>query len=417
MPVQSVEQEKSGWVPEIPVYEPEVSFYESMGGIVRSMWQEKYRYLEGVIQQSSKVMFTDIGGGVSTEEVIWSADGAKGIKQHGDGLRIPPFVPLEKKFGFVPRALFLVASTRTPDEMLGLCSVAEEYRRQGVDYIFPVFTAFPHERQDHHFIDKQGEPIYQAETLQTMIRMIARSGLIDGGLVLQPHSMQVTRIGFTEGLTLLPIDASNYLLEMSGVRSVQNPFVIGPDKGRRNIAKWLATKLNCPYGVCKKSRARTTDCLPEVEIPKEVLQYIQEHDCSPVVFDDEIREAGTAQALRRALAGWAKRFYMYAVKGFFADMNGTNMTAAQALALPLEYQGEPFRYDKEFIMVTDAVAPIKPVNEIADKLRVMQIRGDIENLTQYLQNNFVPNGNENWLRDENEMRTLLRLDLMVERYL
>ena len=97
-------------------------------------------------------------------------------------------------------------------------------------------------------------------------------------------------------------------------------------------------------------------------------------------------------------------------------MNGTNMTAAQALALPLEFNGQPFKYDEELIMVTDAVAPIRPVIEIANKLQVLRLRQDIQRLCGYLQSNFVPNGNRNWLRDEQAMGTLLRLDLMVERY-
>lgn len=404
------------WRPIVPEFEPEISFYESQGGIARSIWQEKFQHLEEIVKGSSQVLFTGIGGGMASEDVTWATNGAKGVKYHGDGLQVPPYLDLKKTYGKDLRALFLVASTRTPDEMTGLVSVALEYRKQGVDNIFVVLGAFPHERQDHHFKDNGGNEINQAETLEAMILMMAGSKMFDGGLVLQPHSMQVTRIGLINGLPLLPIDASNLMLERSGVRKVVKPFVLGPDKGRRNVAMWLATKLNCPYGVCKKSRSRITDGLPEVEIPIKVLEYIKNNDCSPVIFDDEIREAGTAQALRRALAGWAKRFYMFAEKGFFADMNGKGITAAEALALPLEFEGQSYAYDEELIVVTDAVTPIKPIDPIAHKLQVLRLRQDVDYLTTYLQHNLVPNGNDLWLRDEKVMNTLLRLDLMVERY-
>lgn len=376
-------------------YEPIISPEHSMGARARQLWQSRFEEVED--PQDAHIVWTGIGGAPGSNRDI-------PVRQFGDGSRIPSHINLKNAFGTVPRVLFLPVSALTADDVIGLRGVARNYKEHGVSKIFPIFTSLAHERQDHRFTDSQGRPIQSVTTLKDVIEILADHRYIDGGIIIQPHSLRCVEIGLRSGFPLLPIDAFDFMFQAADLRAVPNPFVLGPDKGRKDEARKAAALLQCPMGSATKTRDRRGDGNPTLIIQPEALDYMREHDCNVIVFDDEIREAGTTGGLAIAIENHARSMIIVAVKPIFA--RGPVKTAVEQLNHPLISR----------IVVTDAVKPLTDVSPIANKLEVVALEPEIKKIVSYLARKLTSPRDPNWLNDPQETGTLLHLDLSVEQY-
>jgi len=398
------------WRPTIPDHNPEISLTESQGGVARGLWGEKFRERGELIRTDSELLFTGIGGGVALE-----GGGINLPLKHGDGTQVPFYINLEEKFDRVPRVLFMTASMMFSDHLVGLLSVAQECKDQGVEVIIPVLTACAHERQDHKWKDADGDRILQPITVDTIVKMLlatpADQGgpLCDGALMVGSHSMRPMITAAKFGFPILPIDPYNFMVGGAGLRLKEHLVVLSPDKGRRNDGVRLAHELNIPYGACEKARARTTsgDATVELKDPR-LLEYIREMGATVVYFDDEIREATTMAGGRIAVAGAARNLVIVAFKGIFAQLRDRQETAAELLAKPL-----PAPFEHEEIIISDAVEPVWSVEPIKDKLKALFLGREIKKIIAYLQQNPIPLG-ERWLREPSA--GLLELNLVKEEY-
>ena len=404
---------REAWQPTIPDHNPEISQTESQGAIARRLWRDRFADQAELIANHSEILFTGIGGGAAFggEKVIPT--------EHGDSSQVPFYVNLEEKFGRVPQALFLPVSMMFADHLIGLLSLAQECRNQGVKIIMPVLTAFAHERQDHYWRDSDGSRIQQPITLDTVVKILlstpADGGgpLIDGAAAIGNHSNRAMIVAAKYGFPLLPEDPYNFMVEKSDLRNWRSywEYLVGlsPDKGRKNEGIRLAHELGIPYGGCEKSRARTTngDATVVLKDPK-LLEYIRATRATVVYFDDEIREATTMAGGRLAVAGAARNLVIVAFKGIFGGLRGRQETAAELLAKPLEV---PF--ESERIIVSDAVSPVRSIKPIEAKLITVPLAGELVNMIQYIQKNPIPL-NENWLREPEA--GLLELNLVKETY-
>lgn len=404
-------RERQEWQPALIEYAPKISLTESQGGFARRLWGEKFRECGELIRTDSELLFTGIGGGVALER-----GGISLPLKHGDGSQVPFYVNLEEKFGRVPRVLFMTASMMFSDHLVGLLSVAQECKDQGVEVVIPVLTACAHERQDHKWKDAVGKRILQPITVDTIVKMLlatpADQGgpLCDGALLVGSHSMRPMITAAKFDFPLLPIDPYNFMVEGADLRSRQNLVILSPDKGRKNDGMRLAHELNIPYGACEKVRARVTsgDATVELKDPK-LLEYIREMGATVVYFDDEIREATTMAGGRVAVAGAARNLVIVAFKGIFGGLRGReDVTAADLLAKSL-----PTPFEHEEIIISDAVQPVRSVEPIRNKLTVLPLGGEIRRLIEYLQQNPTPL-DEGWLREP--AAGLLELNLVKEEY-
>jgi len=374
-------------------YEPVISLEESWGGRARKLWQT--RFVETVNPFNSALLYTGIGGA--------PLDNAKvGVRVYGDGSLIPKYFDLRTHLGCVPELLFLLASPFSTDSVVGLRGLARTYKEQGVQKIIPIMTSLAHERQDHQFFDSNGKPILEVTTLKDIVEILKDGGYIDGGIIIQPHSLRSVELALRVGFPLLPIDAFKLLVERAELRNIKNAFVIGPDKGRKDDARILASVLDCPMGSALKTRDRLNGGRPTVIIPDDVLQHIKEIQANVIIVDDEIREGGTIGGLANALDGFAESITVCAVKGIFA--HGEGESAIDHLIHPLIKR----------IVITDAVKPLTDTKPLRKKLQTIKLGPEIARLVAYLQQNLVPSNNEVWLRDRNKTNTPLRLDLSVE---
>lgn len=399
----------------VPVYDPELSLTESQGGRARAIWARKFGEYKKLASESSEIIFTGIGGAVAS-------DNGSEVSIHGDGSKIPSYVDLKEEYGKVPKVLFLVASPKEVDDINGLDGVAEEYKNQGVEKIIVMMTSLAHERQDHKFRGEDGEIIKQPITLRPVIRTMANSEFIDGGLLFGGHSMQAIEIAEEMDWPLLPMDTFDFMVEESGVRQIDNPMVFGLDKGRKNEALRLAAKLGCPFVVADKSRARVGDengdGEPTMWIHMKALVYALQNNCTAVSLDDEIREAGTTSVQRKYLAPWVDRLVIVALKGFFAKSQidtAAEKTAAERLAEEVPKMGG---FEKEELIISDAVEPLTVLGPVENKLTIVKMREQLDKTFKYLKENLVPNdanGNEDWLREQKD-GLLVRLDIAKEVY-
>ena len=398
------------WKPTIPDHDPEISLTESPGGVARRLWFERFLPKAELINNYSELLFTGIGGGAALE-----AGGANSPLRHGDGTQVPYYVDLEEKFGRVPKVLFLTASVMFADHLVGLLSIAQEYKNQGVATIISILTACSHERQDHKWRNADGSRILQPITVDTVTKMLAATpadkggSLCDGALVLGLHSLRPVITAARLGFPLMPIDPYNFMVGGAGLRLKEHLVVLSPDKGRKNDGIRLAHELNVPYGACEKARAREINGDATVVLKdSKLLEYIRQMRSTVVYFDDEIREATTMVGGRVAVSGAAQNLIIVAFKGIFANLRGREETAAQLLAKPLK---QPF--DQEEIIVSDAVSPVRSIEPIKDKLTVLPLAGGIGKTVSYLQQNPIPL-NERWLREP--AAGLLELNLVREEY-
>lgn len=384
------------WKPEVPVWHPEISLVESQGGWARRLWEERLAEFAEAASRNSRILFTGIGGGAA------SVEGMPTVRKFQDGSEVPRYVDLKKEFGEVPELLFLVASPKTTDNVLGLRGLAREYKEQGVRVVVGVMTGLGHEREDHRFRDKWNGPIPQVTMLKDVIELLAGWGYIDGGVIVGPHSLRSVELASRKGFPLLPIDPFNFLIECSGFDEIspERLLVMGPDKGRRREGVRMADWLQAPLASAVKERARLEDGYPTLFIPPRVLEYIRDNNCTVAVYDDEIREGGTVFELAEELTGCAQGLRVCAFKAILAGK------AVYRLNHPLIKE----------VIITDAVQPLTDVEPIRHKLRIIPLQDEIVSLVRYLQRNLVRPGDPDWLRDSSETGTLLELDLRVERY-
>lgn len=406
----SLLHEESEWFPEPPEWNIEESLY-GPGGQARRLWEYCFKECAEIPLERSQIIFTGIGGAVA------NTNGLEGVKRHGDHSEIPKYINLKKRFSEVPELLFLVASPVTADNVLGLKSLARQYKNQGVKKVITVLTGLAHERQDKDFFD-QGEKILETDMLNDVLGVLAQEDTIvrsdeeswerciDGGLIIQPHSLESVKLALQRGFPLLPIDAFDFLVANSGITGyLQNTqdkvIIIGPDKGRGSVAKRFAALFKLPFASAKKTRAKREDGYPTVTLPVKVLDYIRDNNCTVVTFDDEIREGGTIGELAKLLQAVAKAFKVYVIKPIFASNSEGTKTAIDHL----------FHSLIDEIVITDAVQPLNDVAPVAHKLKVVSLGQDIMNLLDYLQRNLVRSDDPNWLRDSAQTQTLLKLDL------
>jgi hypothetical protein len=256
-------------------YVPETSLSESWGGKARQLWQEKFEKC-GEFVSDSEFLYTGIGGAPGD-------NGKVPVTVFETGPMVAPIVQLEERFGRIPKMLFLTASCVNTDQLVALRGLAREYKSQGVKKIIVILSAFPHERQDDVFTDKAtGKVIHNPIALIDTIDDLRAFGHIDGGLCIQPHSMKLIRYALERDFPMLPLDALPVLIKRAGLLRIINPFELGPDKGRNEEAKIVATILRCPYGSAVKTRDRINFTIPKMDIPQDVLDYIKKNNCSHV---------------------------------------------------------------------------------------------------------------------------------------
>lgn len=398
------EIEKTSAISLLPVdYEPRLSLEESLGGRARRLWEQTFAEFA---QLAGDAAIVPTGIGEAPEDNT----GVK-IWKYGDGAQVPSCLDLKRVLGHVPKLLFLTASTFTTEHVAGLRGVVEEYKEQGVEKVIVLLTALAHERQDHKFTAPDGSIIPQVTMVKVIIDMLADSQ-IDGGILVQPHSLRPVEFALQRGFPLLPIDAFKFMVERAELKKVENPFVLGPDKGRNDEARMLAAYLHCPLGSAEKIRDRLNDGKPDVQIPDEILAYIRDHAANVIVFDDEIREGGTTGDIADKLEGYANSLTVCAVKPIFAqktDANGNGRGEKPITAI--DHLNKPIITN---IIVTDAVHPLTDASPLGEKLTVLRLGPELVVLARYLGHHLVEPDNPNWLRDPKETGTLLRLDLSIE---
>lgn len=379
----------------------EVNPSEPLGAQVRQRWDEIFSPgLERIRPGDIQFLPTGIGGAPLINADI-------PIRIHEDGSKIPPYIDLKEIFGRVPKILTLTASATYADDVLGLVSLAREYKNQGVERIIVQLTSIAHERQDHKFTNEQGETIRETVTLEAVASLLASpyvrtsqegcttvETIIDAGMIVQSHSEELSSMTLKFGIPILQIDAFDYLAEASGIGALSYVYILGPDKGRRRFGQKMAEKFGTPHGSAVKIRNRKTG-EPTVTIPTEILKAIKsmgENGATVVIFDDEIREGGTMGAIADALQGYASNIIICSTKSIFSGNAIANL-------------------DKSLItriFLTDAVRPLKDISKIIDKIQWIPLWPGLEQLNLYLQQHLSEPDNSGWLSPA-QTGTLLKL--------
>lgn len=406
--VQRAEAAESG-VSFSPVnYEAEISHEYSWGAKARQLWEKRFRDVAELAAGDSVFIYTGLGGAPGGNKDVE-------VKTFGDGSIVAPYYDLQATLGHVPKVLFLSAAPVSADHALNLTGLARTYKEeQGVETVIAVMTGLPHERQDHQFIGKDGLPMKQVTTLKDVIEMLAKH--IDGGLIVQPHSLRPVEFGLRYGFPLLPIDPFKLMMHRTKVNRNDVGVVMGPDKGRKDEGRMAASWLGWPMASAEKTRDREGDGTPVMYIPPQVLKFIKDHNLPVFIYDDEVREGGTVGGLARALDGYASYLELCIVKMICAKKQEINnkpkivdekdrpKTAVDHLSHEL------IRH----ITATDAVSPLLDLTPVQHKLDVIHLEPDLQNLVSYLQRNLVRPGDPQWLRNPGQTGTLLRLDLSIE---
>jgi len=366
---------------------------ESFGEQARKLWEKTFQET-AEIAKDSEILFTGIGGAPFLNKLPC-------VREYPDSSHIPYFVDLKQTLRRVPRVLFLIASPLLTDDLVGLKGVSREYKKQGVEKIIALITAMPHERQDHRFYDQFGKSILQPTLLKDTVSILSQS--VDGGIIVQPHSLRSVELAIQKGFPLLPLDAFPLLLgKAKEVVTREKLFVIGPDKGRKDQAKRAAVVLECPIGFAIKNRDRLGVGTPTITIPFEILEEIQRGEYTVAIFDDEIREGNTMDKLAHALKEYANGMVVFAIKPICAG-NGNGKTAVDHLINPFIKK----------ICVTDAVKPRTDLKPLEGKLDIIPIGPELVKIAQYFTEHLVEPDNDNWL-DPRKTGTSLCLDLSIE---
>lgn len=374
----------------------EVSREEPLCNQVRRRWDEIFApTLENLQPNQIRILPTGIGGAPAINQKI-------ATRRFPDTSKIPSYIDLKEEFGEVPRVLTLIASPVLAEDLVSLLAVAREYKNQGVEKIIAQITSLAHERQDHKFFGKDGKKlIKEVVTLDAIMGAFASPYLrkdedgknvvieptIDAGMAVQNHSKDVIEKALEYGIPLLSIDAFDYLAQEAHIENQKNVFILGPDNGRRKFGKKMAEKFDFPFGCATKKRKREANGEPEIEISMEDLIRIKntgEQGARVVIFDDEIREAGTIGAIAKVLEGYASEIIVYATKGIFAG------NAIANLISPLISR----------IYITDAVLPMQDITDLRDKITWIPLQLGLDSLNSYLQQHLSEPDNDDWLSPE-----------------
>jgi phosphoribosylpyrophosphate synthetase len=378
-------------------FKSEISLTESWGGKARALWQERFKEC-AEYATDAEFLYTGIGKAPkeNTEKP------ARVFETH---TVVAKFVKLQERFGRVPKMLFLSASCANGDQLIALRGIAREYKKQGVEKIIVILTAFPHERQDDEFTNEiTKEKVPEPVALMDTIDDLRAFGYIDGAICIQPHSMKMIEYALEKEFPILPINAFPKLVHEAHLEKIERLFSLGPDGGRSEDAKNLASLLHCAYGWARKVRDRITGEVIKMEILPKFLEYIKKNRCTVLICDDEIRRGQTIGMLINELLGYADGLEILAVKGFFATDKKTKISAVSYFVNSLVKK----------VYTTDAVAALSDdMYLIADKLVVVPIGGDTEHLADYLKHNFVPDDDPDWLRNPDKTGTLLELDIRM----
>lgn len=376
---------------------------ESWGMKARRLWEETFSEFEHIDSKHVQFLNTGIGGAPISDEM-------GSVRIFPDTSRIPEFKDLKKEFNVkeCPEVLFLIASPLLADDVISLKTVALHYKEQGVKKIIAVMTSLAHERQDHMFYDSARNPITEGTTLKSIISTITAEDyiqrpnedpvierVIDGGIIVQPHSLRPIEIAHRIKFPLLPIDPFDYIVDQAELEDIEKGYTLEPDEGRRRQGKKLAELKGWPIGSGDKTRDRLKEGKPTVVIPTEVLKMISEEGYTAVVFDDEVRQAGTSKDIARQV----RKLVLIIVKLICSEHAVSNLADPSIIK----------------IVTTDAVKPQNVISPIWHKVKPVYLMPGLVKMIDYLKRNLVSPNDENWL-DPSQTGTLLRLDMSIETY-
>lgn len=399
-------------------YKPEVSLTESWGGRARRVWGEKLGSLSEVVRRDSFLLETEIGMGLPGFQ-----DPVGRVIVHKDGSCLPNLGKLVEinDLSRLPAVAFIAASTLNAEQINAVSGLAREMKENGVQAVIPILTSLAHERQDHKFTDRTtGQKMNQVTTLKDVVENLSR--YCDGAIWLHPHSLRGVEFGLRLGFPILPIDGLGLLLHRSGYQKIDNLIELGPDAGRQDAARVAAAFFNCPLLSLQKNRDRMNMGKPTIIWPEGSREWIREKGCTVAITDDEIRDAGTMDAITEGLKGFAEDVRIITVKAIMSDEVEPRMMIKNGQLVQVEPENEWVassaveKLNKPWIkeiLITDAVQPLADLGPIADKIRIIRLHPELEAMTNYLRSNWVPL-NESWLRNPQQTGTELSLDLSIE---
>lgn len=406
------------WQPKFFDHFEHISQTESWGARARQRWGEKLAWLERAVDENSCLFDSGIGMGISGIK-----DETGKVIIHKDGSNLPDLGKIMENHGLsvLPAVVFIVASTLTAEHVNAVSGLAREMKENGVQAVIPILTSLAHERQDHKFIDiGRGQKMEQVTTLKDVVESLSR--YCDGALWLHPHSHRGVEFGLRFDFPILPIDGLKLLLTKSGYQNIHNLIELGPDAGRQDAARVAADFFNCPLLSVDKVRDRFNMGKPEIIWPLGSREWIRDNNCTVVITDDEIRDAGTTDAIADGLNGYADDVRIVAVKAVMSDEVRSRIMIKDGQLIQVQPENDWVassavqKLNKPWIkeiLITDAVQPVADLSPIADKIRIVSLRPEIDALVRYLQQHLIPSGQE-WLRNTQETGTLLSLDLTVE---
>lgn len=409
---------RESWQPKHFDHTEHVSQTESWGARARQLWGEKLGGFEELVKYNSFLFETGIG-----IEIPGIEDKTGKVIVHKDGSVLPNLGKIMESYGLstLPAVAFIVVSTLTAEHVNAVRGLAREMKENGVRVVIPFLTSLAHERQDHKFTDEgTRQKMEQVTTLKDVVEALSR--YCDGALWLHPHSHRGVEFGLRLDFPILPIDGLRFLLAKSGYQGTRNLIELGPDAGRQDAARVAADFFDCPLLSVEKIRDRLNGGRPKIIWPEGSREWIKENGCTVVITDDEIRDAGTTDAIADDLHGFSDDIRIITVKavmspevksrkiirnGKLVDVFPKNDWMASSAVQKLN------KPNIKEILITDAVQPIENLTPIAEKVRIEPLQSGIETLVGYLQRCWIPNSPD-WLRNPQETGTLLNLDLTVE---
>ncbi len=413
-------REQQEWQPALFEYTPEISLTESWGCKARELWGEKLGWLAELAHSHSALFFTDIGMGTAGIELPGAS-----VIVHKDGSTLPNLDKIMEKnqVDLIPKLAFIVASTLNGEHINAVAGLAREMKENGAKGVIAVLTSLAHERQDHKFIEKGfGQVINQVTSLKDTVETLARH--CDGALVMQPHSMRGIEFGIRHYFPMLPIDCLEFVVKKSGYDQIGNIIELGPDKGRQDEARRIANILDCPLLTLTKERDSLHGGKPKIIWPEGSRERIRDDGFTVLITDDEIRDAGTTEAIVDDLEGYTNDVRIITIKAIMSDEIKPRMVIRDGRLVQVKPRDKwaassaVAKLNKSWIkeiLITDAVQPIADLAPIADKIRIISLESEIEALVGYLRQNWIPLS-QSWLRDPNQTGTLLSLDLAVEKH-
>ena len=406
------------WNPQPFDHSETISETESWGARARQLWREKLGSFEELVKHNSFLFETGIG-----MEIPGIEDKTGRVIVHKDRSVLPNLGKIMESYGLstLPAVAFIVASTVTAEEVNAVKGLAREMKEAGVQAVFPFLKYVAHGRQDHKFTDSgSGQKMEQVTTLKDVMETLSR--YCDGAILLHPHSHRSIDFGLRLGFPVLPLDGLKMLLAKSGYRGAQNLIELGPDAGRQDAARVAADFFGCPLLSVEKIRSRLKGGRPTIIWPDGAREWIREHGYTVVITDDEIKDAGTTDAIAEDLKKYTDDVRIIAVSAVMTpevvarkiirDGELVDVAPADEWMASSAVQKLDKSHIRE-ILITDAVQPIADLTPIADKVRIIPLEPEIGALVGYLQENWIPTGPE-WLRNPDQTGTLLSLDLTVE---